>query len=94
MDKRLLKALLHDVFGVFPVASDTQRHEENSLLVTFDQLCKRRSFPYLGVSNQHFVFVRVRFRYFYLVCEFNWQRFAPSSISEKTACRDFLPLID
>jgi hypothetical protein len=52
VEKGLLKALLHDVFGILPNAGATQRDGENPSLVTRDQYFKCLGIPVSGGSNQ------------------------------------------
>jgi hypothetical protein len=47
-----LKALLHDILGVFSPAGNAPRNEENPLLVTFDQDLEGVSISVLRVSNE------------------------------------------
>jgi hypothetical protein len=52
MGESFLKALLHDILGVFSPAGNAPRDEENPLLVTFDQNLEGFSISVLRGSNQ------------------------------------------
>jgi len=52
MGESFLKALLHDILGVFSPAGNAPRNEENPLLVTFDQDLEGLSISVPRGSNQ------------------------------------------
>ncbi len=57
MGESFLKALLHDVLGVFARAGDAPRNEQNLLLVTFDESLERVPIAVLRGSDEHRVWV-------------------------------------
>ena len=59
VNERFLKALLDDIFRVFPVASEAQDDAKNPCLITADQNFKRLVATALGGGNQGgFIFFR------------------------------------
>jgi hypothetical protein len=54
-DESFLKALLHNVFRVRLVASESQDNAQNSSVITTDQHFKRLISPAFGGSNQRHV---------------------------------------
>src|SRR5712675_1253359 len=52
MRESFLKALLHDILGVFSPACNTPRNQENPFLVTFDQDLEGFSTSVLRGSNE------------------------------------------
>jgi hypothetical protein len=84
MRESLLKALLHDILGIFSRACHAPRNEENPLIVTFDQNFKRLAIPALRSTDQ-VTFLgkpvdRSNRRLFLVdaVYEFGWHNSAPS----------------
>jgi len=58
IDERFLEALLHDIFGVLPIAGLCDEPLKNLSLVPFDQQLKRASIPGFRGSNQRCIFLR------------------------------------
>jgi hypothetical protein len=55
LDESFLKALLHNVFRVRSVASESQDNAQHSSVITTDQHFKRLISPAFGGSNQRHV---------------------------------------
>ena len=57
MGESFLKALLHDILGVFSRAGDASRNEEDPFLVTFDENLERLSISALRCSDEEHVYL-------------------------------------
>jgi hypothetical protein len=85
MGESFLKALLHDILGVFSPAGHAPRNEENPLLVTFDQDLEGFSISVLrGSDERHVSFAgkpvddsNRRFLSVDIAHEFGWHGSAP-----------------
>jgi hypothetical protein len=85
MCESFLKALLHNIFGVFSPAGNALRNEEDPSLVTFDQDLEGSFITALRGGNERYISLSAntvdqadrRFLGLDVVHEFRWHSLAP-----------------